>query len=163
MSLIASCRHDFRATFTESAPHKVTGVLLDQPLRRPMNATALARPAELRAPRPADHLWPVQRPPLGMPAVTGPRSPRSESAMPDVTVPGERALRAEAARVGATVQEYLGRLGQGLLYCYRCAEWHDAGAFGRDRRRPSGRAGSCLRSVREARQAPIRRALPRAA
>ncbi len=83
--------------------------------------------------------------------------------MPDITVPGERALRAEAARAGATVQEYLGRLGQGLLYCYRCAEWHDAGAFGRDRRRPSGRAASCLRSVREARQAPIRRALPGAA
>src|SRR6202035_3746300 len=30
-------------------------------------------------------------------------------------------------------------------------------------RRPSGRAGACLRSVRAARQAPIRRALPRAA
>ncbi|MGH3194587.1 MAG: hypothetical protein ACRDNT_01365 [Streptosporangiaceae bacterium] len=58
------------------------------------------------------------------------------------------------------MQEYLGRLGQGLLYCYRCAGWHDAGAFGPDRRRPSGRAGSCLRSVREARQARIRRAVP---
>ena len=83
--------------------------------------------------------------------------------MPDITVPGERALRAEAARAGVTVQEYLGRLSQGLMYCYRCEDWHDADAFGRDRRRLSGLAGSCLRSVREARQAPIRRALPSAA
>ena len=80
--------------------------------------------------------------------------------MPDVTVPGERALRAEAARAGVTVQEYLGRLGKGLLYCYRCDDWHDTDAFGPDRRRLSGRAGACLRSVREARQAPIRRELP---
>ena len=80
--------------------------------------------------------------------------------MPEVTMLGERVLRTEAARAGVPVQEYLGRLGQGLLYCYRCENWHDADAFARDRRRPSGRAGSCLRSVREARQAPIRRALP---
>jgi hypothetical protein len=83
--------------------------------------------------------------------------------MPAESVPGERALRVEAARAEVTVPEYLGRLDQGLLYCYRCGDWHDAGAFGRDRRRPSGRAGSCLRSVREARQASIRRALPSAA
>jgi hypothetical protein len=88
--------------------------------------------------------------------------PRSESAMPDMTVPGERALRVEAARAGVTVQEYLGRLGQGLLYCYRCEDWHDAGAFGPDRRRASGRAASCQRSVREARRAPLRGALPQA-
>jgi hypothetical protein len=83
--------------------------------------------------------------------------------MPGVTVPGESTLRAEAARAGVTVQEFLGRLGQGLLYCYRCDDWHDTGAFGPDRRRASGRACSCLYSVREARQAPIRRALAPAA
>ena len=84
-------------------------------------------------------------------------------AMPDMTVPGERALRTEAARAGVTVQEYLGRLSQGLLFCYRCEEWHEADAFGPDRRRPSGRAGSCQHSLREARRAPLRRALPQAA
>jgi hypothetical protein len=77
----------------------------------------------------------------------------------DVTGPSERALKTDAERAGVTVQEYLGRLNRGLLYCYRCDDWHEAEAFGPDRRRVSGRAGSCQRSLREARQAPIRRVL----
>jgi hypothetical protein len=67
---------------------------------------------------------------------------------PGRTAVGDHTLKIEAARAGVTVQEYLGRLSQGLLYCYRCEDWHEAGAFDVDPRRHTGRAGSCRQSIR---------------
>jgi hypothetical protein len=63
---------------------------------------------------------------------------------------GEHTLKIEAARAGVTAQEYLTRLSQGLLYCYRCQDWHPEDAFPADNRRHSGRAGSCNRAIRAA-------------
>ncbi len=60
---------------------------------------------------------------------------------------GERTLKIEAARAGVTPEKYLARLRQGVLYCYRCRDWHDAGAFPADSRRHSGRAGSCRDAI----------------
>ena len=59
----------------------------------------------------------------------------------------ERTLKIEAARAGVGLDEYLGRLRQGLLYCYRCQDWHEAEAFPTDARRHNGRAGSCSRAI----------------
>ena len=63
---------------------------------------------------------------------------------------GERTLKIEAARTGVTAREYLARLSREVLCCYRCRDWHDAGAFPADSRRHSGRAGSCRNAVRAA-------------
>jgi hypothetical protein len=63
---------------------------------------------------------------------------------------GEHTLKIEAARAGVTAQEYLSRLRRGLLYCYRCQDWHPENAFPADSRRHTGRAGSCNRAIRAA-------------
>jgi hypothetical protein len=68
-----------------------------------------------------------------------------------------RALQTAAIRAGISASEYLRRLGTGQRYCYRCRDWHDASEFGADNRCPDGKATSCLRSVRAARQAVLRR------
>lgn len=67
-------------------------------------------------------------------------------AVPDPVI-GEHTLKIEAARAGVTAQEYLARLRQGLLYCYRCQDWHSEDAFPVDNRRHSGRAGTCTRAI----------------
>ena len=41
----------------------------------------------------------------------------------------EHTLKIEAARAGVGVGEYQARLRQGLLWCYRCQDWHQAEAF----------------------------------
>src|SRR5580700_685141 len=62
----------------------------------------------------------------------------------------EHTLKIEAARAGVGVGEYQARLRQGLLWCYRCQDWHQAEAFPADARRHSGRAGSCHQAIRAA-------------
>src|SRR5580704_5035461 len=62
----------------------------------------------------------------------------------------EHTLKIEAARAGVDVAEYQARLRQGLLWCYRCQDWHQADAFPADARRHSGRAGSCHQAIRAA-------------
>ena len=66
------------------------------------------------------------------------------------TMTGERTLKIEAARAGVGVGEYQARLRQGLLWCYRCRDWHQAEAFPADARRHSGRGGSCRQAIRAA-------------
>lgn len=66
----------------------------------------------------------------------------------------EGALKAAATRAGVGVNEYIDRLNKGLLYCWRCQDWHRAEAFGKDSSRWSGRASSC----RESRGAAARKA-----
>lgn len=56
-----------------------------------------------------------------------------------------------AIRAGMGVNEYTDRLDRGLLFCHRCQDFHPAKEFGTDNSRIGGRAGSCLRSLREAR------------
>ena len=56
------------------------------------------------------------------------------------TMTSEHTLKSEAARAGVDVGEYQARLRQGLLWCYRCQDWHQAEAFPADARRHSGRA-----------------------
>ena len=63
---------------------------------------------------------------------------------------GEHTLKIEAARAGVGVGEYHARLRHGLLWCYRCQDWHQAEAFPADARRHSGRAGSCHQAIRAA-------------
>jgi hypothetical protein len=65
-------------------------------------------------------------------------------------VVSEHTLKIEAARAGVGVEEYQARLRQGLLWCYRCQDWHQAEAFPADARRHSGRAGSCQQAIRAA-------------
>jgi hypothetical protein len=65
-------------------------------------------------------------------------------------VTSEHTLKIEAARAGVGVGEYQARLRQGLLWCYRCQDWHQAEAFPADARRHSGRAGSCHQAIRAA-------------
>jgi hypothetical protein len=65
-------------------------------------------------------------------------------------VTSEHTLKIEAARAGVGVGEYQARLRQGLLWCYRCQDWHQADAFPADARRHSGRAGSCHQAIRAA-------------
>jgi hypothetical protein len=67
---------------------------------------------------------------------------------PDVT--GAHTLRVEAARAGVSAGEYAARLERGLLWCYRCLDWHQAEAFPVDSRRHTGRAGSCTQAIRAA-------------
>ena len=62
----------------------------------------------------------------------------------------EGALKAAATRAGLGVNEYIDRLNAGLLYCWRCQDWHDAEEFGKDKSRASGRAASCRRSKNDA-------------
>jgi hypothetical protein len=66
------------------------------------------------------------------------------------TMTSEHTLKIEAARAGVGVGEYQARLRQGLLWCYRCQDWHPAEAFPADARRHSGRAGSCHHAIRAA-------------
>jgi hypothetical protein len=67
----------------------------------------------------------------------------------------EHTLKIEAARAGVGVGEYQARLRQGLLWCYRCQDWHQAEAFPADARRHSGRSGSCRRAIRAAAHASL--------
>jgi len=69
---------------------------------------------------------------------------------PAATMTSEHTLKIEAARAGVGVAEYQARLRQGLLWCYRCRDWHQAEAFPADARRHSGRAGSCHQAIRAA-------------
>ena len=69
---------------------------------------------------------------------------------PTAAMASERTLKIEAARAGVSVAEYQSRLRQGLLWCYRCQDWHQADAFPADARRHSGRAGSCSQAIRAA-------------
>jgi hypothetical protein len=62
----------------------------------------------------------------------------------------EHTLRIEAARAGVAVEAYLGRLDSGMIYCWRCGDWHPAGEFAVEPRRHTGRAGACRRSVQAA-------------
>ena len=48
-------------------------------------------------------------------------------------VTSEHTLKIEAARAGVGVEEYQARLRQGLLWCYRCQDWHQAEAFPAER------------------------------
>jgi hypothetical protein len=70
-------------------------------------------------------------------------------------VTSEHTLKIEAARAGVGVAEYLDRLRQGLLWCYRCHDWHQAEAFPADARRHSGRSGSCCQALRAAAHAAL--------
>lgn len=69
---------------------------------------------------------------------------------PAAAVTSEHTLKIEAARAGVGVEEYQARLRHGLLWCYRCQDWHQAEAFPADARRHSGRAGSCHQAIRAA-------------
>jgi len=69
---------------------------------------------------------------------------------PAAAMTSEHTLKIEAARAGVGVGEYQARLRQGLLWCYRCQDWHQADAFPADARRHSGRAGSCRQAIRAA-------------
>ena len=60
---------------------------------------------------------------------------------PAAAVTSEHTLKIEAARAGVGDGEYQARLRQGLLWCYRCQDWHQADAFPANARRHSGRAG----------------------
>jgi len=71
------------------------------------------------------------------------------------TMTSEHTLKIEAARAGVGVGEYQARLRQGLLWCYRCQDWHQAEAFPADARRHSGRAGSCHQAIRAAARAAL--------
>ncbi len=70
-------------------------------------------------------------------------------------VTSEHTLRIEATRAGVGVEEYQARLRQGLLWCYRCQDWHQAEAFPADARRHSGRSGSCRQAIRDAAHAAL--------
>jgi hypothetical protein len=69
---------------------------------------------------------------------------------PAAAATSEHTLKIEAARAGVSVGEYQTRLRHGLLWCYRCYDWHHADAFPADARRHSGRAGSCHQAIRAA-------------
>jgi hypothetical protein len=69
---------------------------------------------------------------------------------PAAALTSEHTLKIEAARAGVGVGEYQARLRQGLLWCYRCRDWHQAEEFPADARRHSGRAGSCHQAIRAA-------------
>jgi hypothetical protein len=62
-------------------------------------------------------------------------------------------LERAAERAGMGANEYTDRLDRGDLYCYRCQAFHPAGEFGSDRSRIGGKAGSCRRSLGDARKA----------
>jgi hypothetical protein len=69
---------------------------------------------------------------------------------PAPAVTSEHTLKIEAARAGVGVGEYQARLRHGLLWCYRCQDWHPTDAFPADARRHTGRAGSCHQAIRAA-------------
>lgn len=79
---------------------------------------------------------------------------------PAAAVTSEHTLKIEAARAGVGVEEYQARLRQGLLWCYRCQDWHQAEAFPADARRHSGRAGSCHQAIRAAARDTLARQIP---
>src|SRR5579862_1051775 len=80
---------------------------------------------------------------LGLPARTGPRRNPMDVMAPltaagqdqdratqlTAAVTSEHTLKIEAARAGVSVAEYQARLRRGLLWCYRCRDWHQADAF----------------------------------
>lgn len=68
---------------------------------------------------------------------------------------GMDATERAAERAGMGVNEYIDRLDRGLLFCYRCQAFHPAADFGADQSRVGGKAGSCRRSVRAARQSRL--------
>jgi hypothetical protein len=70
-------------------------------------------------------------------------------------VTSEHTLKIEAARAGVGVEEYQARLRQGLLWCYRCRDWHQAEAFPADARRHCGRSGSCRQALHAAAHAAL--------
>jgi len=82
---------------------------------------------------------------------------------PAAIMTSEHTLKIEAARAGVGVGEYQARLRQGLLWCYRCQDWHQADAFPADARRHSGRAGSCHQAIRAAQFRKCRRTSARSA
>jgi hypothetical protein len=84
------------------------------------------------------------------PMTTSSSSSRDQDLMtrrPAAAATSEHTLKIEAARAGVGVGEYQARLRQGLLWCYRCLDWHPAEAFPADARRHSGRAGSCHQAM----------------
>src|ERR1700683_3822462 len=91
-----------------------------------------------------------------MPMITSERDGDLMTRRPAAILTSEHTLKIEAARAGVGVGEYQARLRQGLLWCYRCQDWHQADAFPADARRHSGRAGSCHQAIRAGR----REALP---
>jgi hypothetical protein len=70
------------------------------------------------------------------------------------------ARKTAAARVGLAVNEYMDRLGAGLLHCWHCNVWHAVDDFGKDATRWSGHASACRRSVNAASKASYK-PLPR--
>jgi hypothetical protein len=85
-----------------------------------------------------------------MPMTTSARDGDLMTRRPAAIMTSEHTLKIEAARAGVGVGEYQARLRQGLLWCYRCQDWHQADAFPADARRHSGRAGSCHQAIRAA-------------
>ena len=70
-------------------------------------------------------------------------------------VTSEHTLKIEAARAGVGVEEYQARFRQGLLWCYRCQDWHQAEAFPADARRHSGRKDRAARPLPAAARAVL--------
>lgn len=58
------------------------------------------------------------------------------------------AIRAHAARLGITPEEYERRTRAGLKWCTACKLWHPRAAFGRDTTRPDGLHAACKASRR---------------
>jgi hypothetical protein len=85
-----------------------------------------------------------------MPTTASERDGDLATRRPAAAVTSAHTLKIEAARAGVGVGEYQARLRHGLLWCYRCQDWHQAGAFPADARRHSGRAGSCHQAIRAA-------------
>ena len=67
-----------------------------------------------------------------MPMITSERDGDLMTRRPAAIVTSEHTLKIEAARAGVGVGEYRARLRQGLLWCYRCQDWHQADAFPAD-------------------------------
>ena len=84
------------------------------------------------------------------PVTTSKRDGDLMTRRPAAGVTSEHTIKIEAARAGVGVGEFQARLRQGLLWCYRCQDWHQAEAFPADARRHSGRAGSCHQAIRAA-------------
>ncbi len=58
----------------------------------------------------------------------------------------EGVRKAAATRLGLSLAEYEEHLDAGLLWCWRCREWHPAAEFATDRNRGRGRAAACRRT-----------------
>ena len=85
-----------------------------------------------------------------MPTTASERDRDLATRRPAAAVTSAHTLKIEAARAGVGAGEYQARLQHGLLWCYRCQDWHQADAFPADARRHSGRAGSCHQAIRAA-------------